>query len=311
MPYPKRRPGGCDDGSLLDHVVGAIPMLASVGVLALVVGCYSNAALGLVKSGPVLNAPTLTSRPLAEAQAAAQSMGLTVEVARTQLSDEAPKDVVLDQQPRPGVRVEPGSILKLTISDGLRPPSVIGKTVDQARVQLIIDGWKPNPDLETRIANGSSPNVVIDQRPRPDEAAREKGAVTLIVAAPNLAHAKGALTSANVAAPEAVDGQPATYTLAWNGAPSWFEIELGGAVSIGTVSLLPAVKQPGSAVVELWAWDATGRFFPIHLFNQPVADNVPLPARLSPPIANVVRLRVATTSSVGQLGWREVTVLGP
>ena len=64
-------------------------------------------------------------------------------------------------------------------------------------------------------------------------------------------------------------------------------------------------------MVELWGWDSTNRFFPIHAFTQETADGATLSVQLPNPIPNVVRLRVATTSAPSPIGWREITVIQP
>ena len=306
--YPKRRPGSYEDRSLGDFIVPWIPMLASIAVMALIVTSYPNLISTLMNRSRAIGTATLSGRRLADAEQAASDAGLRVEVARVEPSESTPKDVIVEQDPRPGTRLEPGGTIRLVVSGGLRPPDVSGKTIDQARVDLIIRGWKPNPDVETRVAAGA-PNVVIDQRPRATEAVPEKGPVTLIVAAPNLVLGRAVRTSVGGAAPEAVDGQ--TGTVAWPAgpAPGWLEIELGSPSTVAAVSLLPAVQRTIPAVVEVWAWDVSGRFYPLQAVAQDFADNQPVTARLSQPAVNVVRLRIATTSAGGPLGWREISVL--
>lgn len=306
--YPKRRRAVSSDRSLGEYVIPSIPMLASIGVIALILTAYPSFVASFVNGSRAVSAPSLAGRRIAEAEQAARDLGLRTEVARVEASESAPKDVIIDQDPRPGARLEPGGAVRLVVSGGLRPPDVTGKTVDQARVELIIRGWKPNPDVETRLGN-AAPNVVIDQRPGPGDAVPEKGAVTLVVAVPNLALGKLTRTSTGAAAPEAVDGQASTVAWPAGSGPSWLEIELGVPTTVAALSLVPAVERPGPAVIEVWGWDVSGRFYPLQLLPQDVADGKAISARLPQPAINVIRLRIATTSSASPLGWREISVL--
>jgi hypothetical protein len=130
-----------------------------------------------------------------------------------------------------------------------------------------------------------------------------------VVAAPNLALGKRVQTSTGGQVPEATDGQTETVARP-SGSPShWIEVDLGSPVTVQTVSLLVALERPGVATIEIWAWDAKGRFFPLHLFNGELEDGATLQARLAEPAQNIVRLRVATTAAPGPLGWRELSVL--
>ena len=88
----------------------------------------------------------------------------------------------------------------------------------------------------------------------------------------------------------------------------WIEIDFGSPQTVSSVRLLPAVQQPAEAVIELWVWDAPGRYYPIHLFTQRVYKGEPLTVRLPQPPTDITRLRVATTLSTAPLGWREVIV---
>jgi hypothetical protein len=286
----------------------ALPVLASAGVMFFVFQAFTSVAPRFSERFQFVQAPTLTDRTLGEAEDAARTQGLQITVASSQPTDDAPKDVVVAQTPRPGSRMRRGDVVKLTLSAGLRPPSVTGKSLDEARAALIRAGWIVAPEVETRPGNGSAPGVVMEQRPRADEVAPQKGSVSLVIAERNLAFGRGVQKSTGGSAPEATDGQEGSVAWLPGNLPQWIEVNFGAPATITEVSLLAAIEKPGSATVELWAWDANGRFFPVQLFNQEVSDNAALTARLAQPASNVVRLRVVTTAATAPLGWREIGV---
>lgn len=294
-----------------DQLFSMLPLVFSLGVVGSLLGLYGAAAPKLFRGPTSLPAPTLTERTLDEAIEAARLQGVAVAVADRKPTENLPKNMVIAQEPPPGSHLKRDEPVKLTLSAGLLPPSVVGKTLEQARIALIVAGWSAVPQVETRPTGGSGPNLVVDQRPKPDEAVEQKGPVTLVVGITNLAHGKTVRTSLGGLAPEAVDGQPATVAWVPGVVAGWIEIDLGGPSTVGAISLQLAQEQPGPATIELWAWDVNNRFFPIHAFTQDTADNLTLTARLAQPAANLTRLRVATTTAPSPIGWREITILQP
>jgi PASTA domain len=284
-----------------------VPLLASLGVVLLASVLYRTTWPTLFAGFELIDTPTFTERPVDEAVDAARAQGLDVVVATIQPTEDIPKNVVIAQTPMPGADIRRGGVVNLTVSAGLRPPSVVGKPVDQARTLIVRQGWNVAPIVDTRVANEAPPDTVIDQDPAPEEVIAQKGAVRLTVAMRNLAFGKRVLTSAGASAPEAVDGD--TQTVAVPGtAPNWVEVDFGGAVAIAEVHLLAAQDIPGPSVVEVWGWDTRNRFSALHMFRQETSDNATLSAQFGQP-TSIVRLRVATVSAPGTLGWREIRVL--
>lgn len=78
---------------------------------------------------------------------------------------------------------------------------------------------------------------------------------------------------------------------------------------MGVVNLVAATTRDTPVTVELWAWDSSGRFAPLHLFNALVADGATLSARLDAPAREIVKLRIATTATTSSIGWREIEAL--
>ena len=77
------------------------------------------------------------------------------------------------------------------------------------------------------------------------------------------------------------------------------------------VNLVAATVQETPATVELWAWDARGRFFALHLFTMGVTDGATLSAQLDVPAHEVVKLRIVTTETTSLIAWREIEALAP
>jgi hypothetical protein len=186
---------------------------------------------------------------------------------------------------------------------------MVGKTVDQARAELLLAGWSAAPELERRTVPNVVPNIVLDQRPGPDELAPDKGPVTLIVPSASLTVGRQTMTNYGGTAADAVDGR--SETVAWLTAdpPSWIEVNLAGPTTVGVVNLVAATADETPVTVEVWAWDASGKFAPLHLFNAVVADGATLSAKLDAPAREVVKLRIVTTATTSSLGWREIEAL--
>jgi beta-lactam-binding protein with PASTA domain len=287
----------------------AVPVLVAIGGFSFAVQAYTQMATQLLARLDHVVAPTLTAKTLADANETARAQGLQVTVAGSRPSDSVAKDLVLSQNPRPGARTPRGATIALTLSAGVRPPSIIGQPLEAAGQELSQAGWQVAPEVELRPWTGSPPGVVLEQQPGPEEFVPQPGLVRLVVAAPNLALGKRVQTSTGGQILEATDGQPETVARPPGSPSQWIEVDLGSPVTVQTVSLLVALERPGPATIEVWAWDAKGRFFPLHLFNEELEDGATLQARLAEPVLNVVRLRVATTAAPGPLGWREISVL--
>jgi hypothetical protein len=289
----------------------AVPLLASLGVVFVVtqlVGALApDLRNGFFAGDQVV--PALVQRPIAEAKEAAAAAGLEVVVTRGDPGAKQPKDLVLAQSPAPGSQLRRGQPVRLTVSPGIFPPNVVGKTVDPGRAELLLAGWTAAPELELRAVPGASPDVVLEQRPAPDELAPDKGPVTLIVLSNSLTIGRLTRTNDGRTVAESVDGK--LETGAWTAAelPSWVEASLAGPSTVGVVNLVASTTEATPATVELWAWDASGRFFPLHLFSTVVTDGATLSARLDTPPQEVVKLRIVTTEAARSIGWREIEAL--
>jgi hypothetical protein len=289
----------------------AVPFIASLGVIfgvtQLVGALVPDLRAGFFSGDQVV--PALVNRSITEANEVAAAAGLEVVVTRGDPGAKQPQGLVVAQSPAPGMHLRRGKPLRLTVSPGIVPPSVVGKTVDQARTELLLAGWSAAPELERRAVPGANANVVLDQRPGPDELAPDKGPVTLVVPSASLTVGRLTSTSDGGTAAETVDGKLETGTWTAPELPSWVEVTLAGPSTVGVVNLVAATVQETLATVELWAWDARGHFFPLHLFTTGVTDGATLSARLDSPALEVVKLRIVTTETTSPIGWREIEAL--
>jgi len=290
-----------------------VPLIASLAVLfgaAQVAGAFApDLRESFFSNGQAV--PRFVDQSITEATAAAAAADVEVMVVRGDPEAKQPKDLVLAQTPAPGKRLRRGQPVRLTVSPGVFPPNVVGKTVDQARAELLLADWKAAPELERRALPGAPPNVVLEQRPAPDELAPDKGPITLIVPSASLTVGRPTMTSDGRSVAEAVDGTLETGAWATAGQPGWVEVSLAGPATIGVVNLVAATVQETPAAVELWAWDVNGRFFPLHLFTTVVTDGATLSAQLDTVAHEVVKLRIVTTKADSAIGWREIEALAP
>ncbi|MFG1837768.1 Stk1 family PASTA domain-containing Ser/Thr kinase [Micromonospora sp. NPDC049175] len=123
-------------GTLLASPRGRLAVAAVVVTLGLV------AALGgwWFGVGRYTDAPQLVSLSKAEAQAQADSAGLTLKYGEPRFDEQAPKDSVLGQSPASATKIVKGGTITLTLSLGperFPVPDVIGKEFDLAEADLV------------------------------------------------------------------------------------------------------------------------------------------------------------------------------
>jgi eukaryotic-like serine/threonine-protein kinase len=124
--------------------------------------------------------PDVTSRSLADAQAAAGSLGLTVNVTGQQHDANHPEGTIITQDPAPGTRVSAGSAINVVVSQGAPSaamPNVINTDGKQAQDYLAGLGFKVTVQEEK---SGSVPvGVVTRQDPDPGKQIRVGDPVTI------------------------------------------------------------------------------------------------------------------------------------
>jgi hypothetical protein len=298
---------GTDFGQFLATIIPVAATLALLGGAALLLTAFMPR---LFTGLQIVEAPPLVDYELTEATSRASTLGLEAKVATAQPTEDRPAGVVLAQTPGPGTRLRRGSEIKLTISSGIRPPDVSGRSIDEARALLVRGGWEI-AGLEHRADSDRPTGAVIGTRPGADQTATSKQeGLTLLVAAGNLAFRRPLLLSGGGPGPaEMVDGDPNTSGRLGGPAPSWVEIELARPAPVAGIELVTGQDRPGDTVHEIWVWTAANEFRGMHTFVGPTRDNQTLTVRFPQPVANVRTVRVATTQSGSNPAWREIRIL--
>lgn len=139
----------------------------------------SGSTIGVVvsKGAAPVAVPTVVGRPLDQATALLQGVGLKAETSSEEFSEEIPKGEVISQTPNGGT-VGHGSTVQLTISAGpelIKIPSVVGQSVSSARSDLTDAGFKVKVD---KVLGGHVGRVVA-QDPGGGSKAKRGTTVTL------------------------------------------------------------------------------------------------------------------------------------
>ncbi|MFD0271480.1 PASTA domain-containing protein, partial [Streptomyces sp. NPDC127106] len=102
-----------------------------------------------VSKGRPVPVPSVTGRPVDQARAALQDLGLKVETAADQINSPFPAGTVANQSVGAGAQAAAGDTVVLTLSKGPRQipvPNVIGQDADVARKTLEAAGFKVKVD---------------------------------------------------------------------------------------------------------------------------------------------------------------------
>jgi serine/threonine-protein kinase len=302
-PRQRQRSQGPSAGVLMT----LIPLLATVLLVSVAVGGIMYFIPRLFDGFRMTDTPSLTGRTIAEAMGIAEASGLTVKAAESIPTDDQPKGTVLSQDPPADRRIRRGSEIKVTTSAGIRPPSVIGKPVDEARTLLVRAGWNV-AGVENRNDLPGAPGTVVGMKPGPQEPAEDRRqGVTLYVGTGNLAAGRAVRLEGGAAGPgEMIDGKVETAGFLNKGAPTWIEIDLAQPSTLASVELVTAQEQPSVTIHEIWVWTTDGQFKGMHTFVGPTSDGQTLTTRFAAPVPNVRTVRIATTQATGRTGWREI-----
>jgi hypothetical protein len=189
----------------------------------------------------------------------------------------------------------------------MRPPNVVGKPLDEARVILARAGWSVI-GTENRTDLPGAAGTVVGSKPNDKELADDrKQGITLYIGTGNLAAGRSIKLEGGGAGPgEMIDGKVETAGYLPKGAPTWIEIDLAQPGTVASVELITAQDQPSDTVHEIWVWTTDGQFKGMHTFAGPTSDGQTLTTRFSTPVQNVRAVRIATTQATGRTGWREI-----
>lgn len=304
-PRQRRRSGPATGGVFS----ALIPLLGTLALIAVAIGGITIFIPRLFSGFQFTDVPVLTGHTVAEATSMAEASGLQIKAGNSIPTDDQPKGTILTQDPQPDKRVRRGGEIKVTTSAGIRPPSVVGKPVDEARAILVRSGWTV-ADIQTRNDAQGSTGTIVGMKPSPEDPAENRQQpITLFVANGNLATGRPVRLEGGRGGPgEMTDGKPETAGFLGKSAPTWLEIDLAQPSTLAGVELVTSQERNGDTIHEVWVWTTDGQFKGMHTFVGPTGDNQTLVIRFDTPVTNVKAVRIATTqaNNTGRTGWREI-----
>ncbi|MBI4491808.1 MAG: protein kinase, partial [Chloroflexi bacterium] len=294
--------------SRLEHIALLAPALATAAVGTLAFLFYMLVLPQVLSLFQFAQVPDLGGHSLADAAQLARAAGLDVSIDSLQPSEDKPKDTVIGQLPPAGSRASRTAPVKLVVSAGIQTPDLRGMNLNEARALLVRRGWKPGA-IETQLVQGAAPGTVVGQKPGAGELVPEKGELSLSVAGGNYAEGAQISASAGKNPGLAVDGKEDTFWTASGPAPQWIEIDMKIPVTLGGLELVAAQQQSGPTIHEVWVTTKDGEYFAIDTLRGITRDRDKLVVRLNEPVPNVVRVKIHTALSAGDVGWREIRIV--
>jgi serine/threonine-protein kinase len=290
-------------------IMTLIPLLGTAALVAAAVGGIMFFIPRLFDGFRMTDVPNVVGRPMSEAMSVAEASGLTVKASESVPTDDQPKGTVLTQDPPSDRRTRRGTEMKVTISAGMRPPAVAGKSVDEARVILARAGWNVI-GTENRTDLPGAAGTVVGTKPGAQELADDrKQGILLYVGTGNLAAGRSVRLEGGAQGPaEMLDGKVETAGYLAKAPPTWVEIDLALPGPVAAVELITAQDQPGVTVHEVWLTTTDGQFKGMYTFAGPTSDGQTLTTRFAEPVQNVKTVRIATTQATGRTGWREIRI---
>ncbi len=156
--------------------------LATFFFLAVMAGSGYYVFSQVLQGGATVKVPDVTMRPVTEASLALAEQGLETGK-QTQVADErVPKYYVIAQRPAGGKVVHTGRKVYLTVSagtDSLTPPSLAGKTLQQATDELRQSAF--NLGNVARVPNAAPRDTVLGQDPDPSQRVSSAARINLLV----------------------------------------------------------------------------------------------------------------------------------
>jgi beta-lactam-binding protein with PASTA domain/tRNA A-37 threonylcarbamoyl transferase component Bud32 len=148
------------------------------GLLAL--AALAVAAFFLLRSPSQAHVPVVVGQTLDSARAELERAGLQVDVRRR--ADRAPRDIVFDQAPPAGAKVDDGSTVAVFVSNGpgtVKVPDVLGLTEADAKRRVRAAGLRPQVTQESsaKVPDG----IVIRTDPSAGRPVDRRSAVTVVV----------------------------------------------------------------------------------------------------------------------------------
>ncbi|HZA60813.1 MAG TPA: Stk1 family PASTA domain-containing Ser/Thr kinase [Actinomycetota bacterium] len=157
-----------------------------VAITMLVLALLGIAAFFLIReltSGPpTVVVPNVLNRKADDATRRLKAEGFRVEV--TEQASETDKGLVFKTEPKPGARVQEGSLVTIFVSTGPKPvevPDLFGKSVDEARTELEAVGLRLGA-IERVVTDDFEAGTIFEQNPPADEKIKPGKAVDVVVA---------------------------------------------------------------------------------------------------------------------------------
>ncbi len=135
----------------------------------------STVTLVYSKGAPPVEIPDLEGETEAQARAELEELGLIVRDVVIEFDDDVAGGSVVEVSPEPGTTVKAGSTVSLTVSDAVELPSLLGRSVGQARDEL----GRLGLDVRVRQLTESDSSRVIRQRPSSGDLVRPGSTVEL------------------------------------------------------------------------------------------------------------------------------------
>ncbi|WP_129976221.1 Stk1 family PASTA domain-containing Ser/Thr kinase [Rhodococcus sp. Q1] len=135
----------------------------------------SEVKLVMSKGSPPVTLPDLSGRTVDEARRILDDAGLTVGEIREVFDADVDGGLVAGTDPAEGDEVNAGGTVTLLVSDAVKVPSLLGRSVGSAREELTRLGF----EVEVRQLGDSDRSVVIGQNPGAGRRAEQGSTITL------------------------------------------------------------------------------------------------------------------------------------
>jgi hypothetical protein len=168
----------------------SVGALASVLALCATLLVFGLAVIGITRvfgdapsivKGATQSVPSLAGKSVEEARKVAAEQGLELLVIGERPSDRYPVGQVMHQSPVPGWHPYEKEPVRVTLSNGVLVPNLVGLSITEAAKQANQRGWKI-ARVETGASNGTEHASVIMQSPPPDNLLDAPGEFALVVA---------------------------------------------------------------------------------------------------------------------------------
>jgi serine/threonine-protein kinase len=154
--------------------IGAVAALDPAPGTSLPTG--SQVKLIVSKGAPPVDIPDVRGMSEAEARASLEAVGIVVQDIATDFDRKVEEGDVIATDPKAGTQVSAGTSVTVTVSNAVRVPSMLGRTVGSARDELTRLGL----EVKVRQVTDTDRSVVISQNPGGGDLVKPGSTVTLV-----------------------------------------------------------------------------------------------------------------------------------